>query len=69
MASLGDSSYSLHLTKIPVSIVCQCFGIRDAYILPGAMLIPAAVFYLALDSHSRGHVRDKRLTGKPQASP
>ena len=66
MAFLGDSSYPLYLTHIPVVIICQRFGIRDAYILLGAMFITAAVFYLALDSYSRG--RDKRSTGTPQAS-
>ena len=60
MAFLGDSSYPLYLTHIPVGIICQKLGIDSAFLMLGVMLMTSAVFYLALDSYSRG--REKRMT-------
>lgn len=62
MRFLGDSSYPLYLTHIPVAIIFQRLGISNAYALLGIMLTTAAAFYLVLDSYSRS--REKRLTVK-----
>ncbi|MDL2336852.1 MAG: acyltransferase [Pseudomonadota bacterium] len=66
MAFLGDSSYPLYLTHIPVAIICHRLGIGNALSVVGAMLTTSAVLYLSLDSYSRS--REKRMTVNSQAS-
>ncbi|MBX9794873.1 MAG: acyltransferase [Burkholderiaceae bacterium] len=66
MTFLGDSSYPLYLTHIPVAITCHRFGINNAFSVLGIMLTTSAVLYLSLDSYSRS--REKRLTVNSLAS-
>ncbi|MFM9916350.1 MAG: hypothetical protein ACKVOX_11125 [Rhizobacter sp.] len=66
MTFLGDSSYPLYLTHIPVAIICHRFCINNAVSLLGVMLTTSAVLYLSLDSYSRS--REKRLTVNSLAS-
>jgi peptidoglycan/LPS O-acetylase OafA/YrhL len=55
---MGDVSYPLYLTHIPVAVICNSYGIRDPYLILGAMMCFASVIYLLVDSYSRG--REKR---------
>jgi peptidoglycan/LPS O-acetylase OafA/YrhL len=57
---MGDVSYPLYLTHIPVAIICNGAGIHDPYLILGAMLGAAAAIYLLVDSYSRG--REKRAS-------
>jgi peptidoglycan/LPS O-acetylase OafA/YrhL len=66
MAFLGDSSYPLYLTHMPVAIICLRLSITHPFAVLGAMLMIAAGLYFALDSYSRS--REKRVPAKPQAA-
>jgi peptidoglycan/LPS O-acetylase OafA/YrhL len=57
---LGDVSYPLYLTHIPVAIICNGLGVHDPVLILGAMLVAAALVYLLVDSYSRG--REKRAS-------
>lgn len=59
MNFLGDSSYPLYLTHVPIAILCVRLGVGNAFTVLGVMLMASAALYLGLDSYSRG--RDRRI--------
>ncbi len=59
MTRLGDCSYPLYLTHVPVGILCNRFAVNDMFTVLGAMLGTSAAAYLMFDSYSRS--REARL--------
>ena len=64
---LGDVSYPLYLTHIPVAIICNGLGVHDPVLILGAMLVVAALVYLLVDSYSRGREKRESIHSKALA--
>lgn len=65
MNFLGDLSYPLYLTHIPVAILCTQIGVNDAGAMLFVMLATSATLYFLLDSYSRS--QEKRRLKRSEA--